>query len=63
MKDPASSSSPVVIGGVDMHKDLHMAAVIDACDTVIAAQAISTARAGCRSMLRWMRSFRDIARM
>lgn len=63
MKDPTSSSSPVVIGGVDTHKDLHMAAVVDVHDTVIATQAFSTTRAGYRSLLRWMRSYGDIARI
>ncbi|STX04994.1 Transposase [Kocuria rosea] len=63
MKDPTSSSSPVVIGGVDTHKDLHMAVVVDVHDAVIATQAFSTTRAGYRFLMRWMRSYWDIARI
>jgi transposase len=52
-----------VIGGVDTHQDLHMAAVIgtDAC--VLGVQAFSTTRAGYRAMLAWMRSHGDLLRV
>lgn len=62
MKDP-KSPSPVIIGGVDTHKELHVAAVVDATDTVLATESFSTTRAGYRAMLRWMRSYGDIARV
>jgi len=56
MKDP-KSPSPVIIGGVDTHKELHVVAVVDATDTVLATESLSTTRAGYRAMLRWMRSY------
>ena len=57
------SSSPLVVGGVDTHKDLHVAAVVDAADAVIATESFSTTRAGYRALLRWMRAYGDIARI
>jgi transposase len=57
------STSRVVIGGVDTHKDLHVAAVVDARDRVLGTAAFSTTRAGYRAMLAWMRSFGDIRRV
>ena len=58
-----SQTSPIIIGGVDTHKDLHVAAVVDAQDRVIATESFSTTRAGYRAMLRWMRAHGDIARV
>ena len=58
-----TATSPIVIGGVDTHKDLHVAAVVDAHDRVIATEAFSTTCAGYRAMLRWMRTHGDIARV
>lgn len=55
--------SRVVIGGVDTHKDLHVAAVIDTDDHVLDTQAFSTTRAGYRALLRWMRTFGDVRRI
>ena len=44
-----------VIGGVDTHKDLHVAAVIDRADgRLLDTKEFSTTRAGYRAMLRWM---------
>lgn len=57
------SISRVVIGGVDTHKDLHVAAVVDADDAVLGTAAFSTTRAGYRAMLAWMRSFGDVRRI
>ncbi len=61
MKDP--TTSPVVVGGVDTHKELHVAAVVDAHDVVIGTESFSTTRAGYRALLRWMRSFGDVSRV
>ncbi len=55
--------SPVVVGGVDTHKELHVAAVIDSSDVVLGAEMFATTRAGYRAMLRWMRSFGDVKRI
>ena len=56
-------TSRVVIGGVDTHKDLHVAAVVDAGDTVLGTASFSTTRAGYRAMLGWMRGFGDVRRI
>lgn len=52
-----------IVGGVDTHKDLHVAAVVDAHDRFLASQSFATTRQGYRSMLEWMRSFGDLQRV
>ena len=45
-----------VVGGIDTHKDLHMAAVADRDDgRLLETKDCSTTRAGYRALLRWMR--------
>ena len=46
-----------VVGGVDTHKDLHVAAVVDEHDRVLGSQCFPTTRHGYKQMLTWMRSF------
>jgi 1-acyl-sn-glycerol-3-phosphate acyltransferase len=46
-----------VVGGVDTHKDLHVAAVVDQNNKVLGTQYFSTTRQGYRQMLAWMTSF------
>lgn len=46
-----------VVGGVDTHKDLHVAAVVDEHDRVLGTRCFATTRQGYRQMLAWMRSF------
>jgi transposase len=46
-----------VVGGVDTHKDLHVAAVVDEHDHVLGSQCFPTTRHGYKQMLAWMRSF------
>ena len=46
-----------IIGGVDTHKDLHVAAVVDERDRVLASRCFPTTRHGYKQMLTWMRSF------
>jgi transposase len=62
---PVTTSAPVtvsavVIGGIDTHKDLHVAAVIDTNGAVLATESFSTTRAGYRALLRWMHGFGDV---
>jgi transposase len=57
---PIVASSPVVFAGVDTHKDLHVAAVIDTGENVLGTQSFSTTRAGYRALIRWLRSFGDV---
>lgn len=52
-----------VIGGVDTHKDLHVAAVVDDHDRVIQTRSFPATRQGYRQMLAWMRSFGDLQRV
>ena len=52
-----------VVGGVDAHKDLHVAAVVDARDRVLGTRCFATTRQGYRQMLHWMRSFGDLQRV
>lgn len=59
----AESVSRVVVGGIDTHKDLHVAAVIDTAEMVLGTESFSTTRAGYRSLVRWMRSFGDVRRV
>jgi hypothetical protein len=52
-----------VVGGVDTHKDLHVAAVVDGQDRVLGSQCFATTRQGYRQMLAWMRSFGTLQRI
>ena len=56
-------TSAIVIGGVDTHKEIHVAAVVDHRDVVIGTEVFSTTRAGYRALLRWMRSFGEVKRV
>ena len=51
-----------IVGGVDTHKDLHVAAVVDEQDRVIGTRSFATTRQGYRQMLTWMRSFGPLRR-
>ena len=61
--NPTSTMSRVVIGGIDTHKDLHVAAVIDTAETVLATHSFSTTRAGYRALVKWLRTFGDVAKI
>ena len=52
-----------IVGGVDTHKDLHVAAVVDEQDRVIETRCFATTRQGYRQMLAWMRSFGQLQRI
>jgi transposase len=52
-----------VVGGVDTHKDLHVAAVVDEQDQVLGTQCFATTRQGYRQMLAWMQSFGALQRI
>jgi hypothetical protein len=53
----------VVVGGVDTHKDLHVASVVNEQDQVLGTQCFATTRQGYRLMLAWMRSFGQVQRI
>jgi len=52
-----------VVGGVDTHKDLHVAAVVDGLDRVLQSRSFATTRQGYKQMLTWMRSFGQLRRI
>jgi transposase len=52
-----------VVGGVDTHKDLHVASVVNEQDQVLGTQCFATTRQGYRQMLAWMRSFGQVQRI
>lgn len=52
-----------VVGGVDTHKNLHVAAVVDERDRLIASRSFATTRQGYGHMLAWMRSFGQLDRV
>jgi transposase len=52
-----------VVGGVDTHKDLHVASVVDEQDRILGSQSFATTRQGYRQMLNWMRSFGTLERV
>lgn len=52
-----------IVGGVDTHKDLHVAAVVDDHDHVLETNSFATTRQGYRQMLAWMRSFGELQRI
>ena len=56
-------TGPFVVGGVDTHKDLHVAAVVDERDCVLGSQCFATTRHGYKQMLAWMRSFGPVRRV
>lgn len=53
----------VVYAGVDTHKELHVAAVIDGSETVLGTRSFSTIRAGYRALLAWIAGFGELARI
>lgn len=52
-----------VIGGVDTHKELHAAAVVDGHDRVLGNAAFPTTRQGYKKMVAWMSGFGPIDRI
>jgi transposase len=57
------SISRPVIGGVDTHKDLHVAAVLDADGLLLGTRAFPTNRAGYRDLLGWLGAFGQVQRI
>jgi transposase len=61
--DVGGDAGRQVVGGVDTHKDLHVAAVVDEQDRVLGTQCFATTRQGYRQMLAWMQSLGTIQRI
>jgi transposase len=60
---PNPQQDRVVFAGVDTHKELHVAAVIDAAETVLGTHSFSTTRAGYRALLAWIGQFGGLSRV
>lgn len=52
-----------IVGGVDTHKDIHVAAIVDHKDRLLGVESFPTTRHGYKLMLVWMRSFGDLQRI
>ncbi len=63
MERNTENEGHLVVGGVDTHKDLHVAAVVDEHDGVLARRCLPTTRHGYKQMLAWMRSFGVLQRV
>lgn len=63
--DPTGThqSRPPVFAGVDTHKDVHVAAVVDATGTMLGTGSFATTRAGYRALLAWVRSHGELIRI
>ena len=48
---------PSITGGVDTHKDLHVAAALDGVGKLLATESFPTTAAGYRALLAWLRGF------
>lgn len=53
----------VVTGGVDTHKAMHVAAVVDDLGRILGTDSFAASPAGYRSLLRWLRSFGLVSRV
>jgi transposase len=49
-----------VTGGVDTHKDVHVAAALDELGRLLGVESFPTTAAGYRRLWRWLRSFGDV---
>ena len=61
--DGKLKTARTIIGGVDTHKDLHVAAISDERDLILETRSFATTRQGYRQMLGWMRSFGELRRI
>ena len=55
-----TDQAPRVTGGVDTHKDTHLAAALDELGRVLATAMFPATPAGYRQLLRWMRGFGEV---
>jgi hypothetical protein len=56
-------NEPPIIEGVDTHKDLRVAAIVDTQDHFLASEGCAKTRPGYRVMLEWMQSYGDLQRV
>ena len=63
MKETQPQEAARVVGGVDTHKDLHVAAVVNEQDKVLGTRSFAATRQGYRQILQWMRSLGELQRV
>ena len=56
-------NSSTVVGGVETHKELHVAAIVDHHDRLLGSASFPTTRHGYKTMLAWMRSYGTLSRV
>ncbi len=52
MRSMPAEQPPVVVGGIDTHKDLHTAAVVDESGELLGTRSFATTRQGYRQLVR-----------
>lgn len=52
-----------VYGGVDTHKDFHVAAVVDEAGRILGTETFATTTAGYGALVRWLRRHGDVAKV
>jgi transposase len=60
---PTVEPGRVVFGGVDTHKDIHVAALLDGTGGVLGTAEFPTTRAGYRQLLGWMQAAGTVVRV
>ncbi|HDJ1438105.1 TPA: IS110 family transposase [Serratia rubidaea] len=63
MAKSKKTKTSFVVGGVDTHKDIHVAAVVDEHDRIMGSASFTTTRSGYQKMLEWMNSFGVVSRV
>jgi transposase len=58
-----TNNERVVIGGVDTHRDVHVAAVIDDRGKILDTSSFDTTSSGYRQLLRWLRSYGELQKV
>jgi hypothetical protein len=53
----------VVIGGVDTHKDVHVATVVDEVGKILDTKSFETTAKGYRALVSWLESFGTLAKV
>ena len=52
-----------VVGGIDTHLDVHVAAAVDANGGVLGVRSFPTTPAGCHALSLWLGSFGELERV
>jgi transposase len=60
---PTAQPDRVVFGGVDTHKDMHVAALLDGAGRLLGTAEFPTSRAGYRQLLGWLHTAGMVARV